>query len=170
MAAQVGFEPTGLLHHNRFQVYALVTAWVLRHINWKLLYAYHTRFANLSPPVVIKGSAIHSSMAWREGFEPSAPIRGGSLAGNWFKPTHPPPHLNALLFSRCANLYPVQELWILWDVYFCTNITLLKPCTYLDYPSPVHASSQASGIVSYHSSIPFRLDRQLVCAPLFSKC
>ena len=32
MAAGVGFEPTGLLHHRRFQVYALMTTWAPSHL------------------------------------------------------------------------------------------------------------------------------------------
>ena len=32
LAAGVGFEPTGLLHHKRFQVYALMTTWAPSHL------------------------------------------------------------------------------------------------------------------------------------------
>ena len=52
-----GFEPvqpvwkTGMLTvEHQYRIY------------WKLFYAYRSRFANLSPPVVIKGSAVHGSM------------------------------------------------------------------------------------------------------------
>ena len=69
MVGRVGVEPTMFL---MCQIYSLVqspTMHICRY-NWKLFYAYRSRFTNLSPPVVIKESAFHSSLVLPKGVEP----------------------------------------------------------------------------------------------------